>query len=66
MIGKVKLTYEFTYRPQDISEDKNISYNEFLSTIDKHIEATIIEIDELTGLVPVKIETVIKEQEYRL
>ena len=66
MIGKVKLTYEITYRPQDVSEDKNISYDEFLSIIGSHSEDIIIDIDNATGLVPIEITTTIEEGIYNI
>ena len=66
MIGKVKLTYEITYRPQDVSEDKNISYNEFLSIISSHSEDIVVDINEVTGLVPTEIITAIKEGVYNI
>ena len=63
MIGEVILQYKLIYRPQDISEDKNISYNEFLNTISDHTLTTIREIDEIAGIVPDEIITKIKENE---
>jgi hypothetical protein len=66
MIGKVKLTYEITYRPQDVSEDKHISYNEFLSIINDRKEDIIADINEAIGLVPIKITTTIKEGVYNI